>query len=85
VTSPTKSEARGQSGRRGTLTGLSQGNSGSGFAQQVCSHNRTREVDLLWMSAKSLVHIDATLGDLLVLQQQEVDLLRRLVERSTQS
>ena len=41
-----------------------------------------REVDLLWLTAKSLVHIDTTLGDLLVLQQQEVDLLRRLVERN---
>jgi hypothetical protein len=61
------------------LTGLALDNSGSGFAQ-ACSERR--QVDLLWLTAKSLVHIDTTLGDLLVLQQQEVDLLRRLVERS---
>ena len=61
------------------LTGLAEDNGGSGFTQP---RSERREVDLLWLTAKTLVHIDTTLGDLLVLQQQEVDLLRRLVERN---
>ena len=62
-------------------TRLSENNSSVAIAQ-ACSERRA--VDLLWLTAKTLAHIDTTLGDLLVLQQQEVDLLRRLVERSTQ-
>ena len=41
-----------------------------------------RQLKLHWLTAKTLVHIDEKLTDLVTLQQQEVDLLRRLVERS---
>jgi hypothetical protein len=40
---------------------------------------RQREIGLLWMSARILVQIDAKLADFLILQQQSVDLLRRIV------
>jgi hypothetical protein len=40
---------------------------------------RQRALGLLWLAARFLVQIDAKLGNLLVLQQQSVDLLRRIV------
>jgi len=40
-----------------------------------------REVDLLWLTAKTLVHIDEKLTDLVTLQQQAVDLLRRILSQ----
>ena len=47
------------------------------------NHTREqRQLELHWLTAKTLVHIDEKLTDLVTLQQQEVDLLRRLVERS---
>jgi hypothetical protein len=47
------------------------------------NHTREhRQLDLQWLIAKSLVEINGKLTDLVTLQQQEVDLLRRLVERS---
>ena len=54
------------------------------MAAQVMDRNtdaseREREIGLLWLTAKSLVHIDATLTDLQTLAQQSVDLLRRIV------
>ena len=58
------------------LTGLAEDNGGSGFAQ-ACSERR--EVDLLWLTAKTLVHIDATLTDLQTLAQQQADLLRAIL------
>ena len=73
---PEKSEARGQTGRRETLTGLVEGNAGGGFTQD-CAERRA--VDLLWLTARTLVHIDATLTDLQTLAQQQVDLLRAIV------
>jgi hypothetical protein len=42
---------------------------------------RQRERELLWLTAKTLVHIDATLTDLQTLAQQSVDLLRRIVSK----
>ena len=73
-----KSDARGQTGRREKLTGLALDNSGSGFAQ-ACSERR--QLELSWLAAKSLVRIDATLTDLVTLQQQAVDLLRRILSK----
>ena len=43
-----------------------------------------REVDLLWLTARTLVHIDATLTDLQTLAQQQADLLRAILKRSAQ-
>jgi hypothetical protein len=59
------------------LTRLAEGNAGSGFTQACCER---REVDLLWLTAKTLVHIDATLTDLQTLAQQQADLLRAILE-----
>ena len=80
---PEKSEARGQIGRRETLTGLVEGNAGDGFTQG-CAERRA--VDLLWLMARSLIHMDATLTDLQTLAQQQADLLRAIlaIERSAQ-
>ena len=57
-----------------------QSNSGVAIAQA------RREVELLWLTAKTLVHIDATLTDLQTLAQQQADLLRAIlaIERSAQ-
>ena len=41
---------------------------------------REREIGLLWLTAKTLVQVDAKLTDLVTLQQQAVDLLRRIVK-----
>lgn len=41
-----------------------------------------RELGLVWLTAKTLVHIDEKLTDLVTLAQQQTDLLRRIVERS---
>ena len=71
-----KSEARGQTGRREKLTGRAEGNAGSGFTQ-ACSERRA--VDLLWLMARSLVHIDVTLSELQTLTQQQADLLRAIL------
>lgn len=73
------------------LTGTPEDNSGHTFAQ-ACTHcatntsNHKRELDLLWLTAKTLVHIDATLTDLQTLAQQQADLLRAIlaIERSAQ-
>jgi len=47
------------------------------------NHTREqRQLELHWLTAKSLVEINGKLTDLVTLQQQEVDLLRRLVEKS---
>jgi len=45
-----------------------------------------RQLELSWLMAKTLVHIDATLTDLQTLAQQQADLLRAIlaIERSTQ-
>ena len=45
-----------------------------------------RELGLLCLTAKTLVHIDATLTDLQTLAQQQADLLRAIltIERSAQ-
>jgi hypothetical protein len=62
---------------------------------QACTHSAThtsnpnrerRELDLLWLTAKTLVHIDATLTDLQTLAQQQADLLRAILalERNAQ-
>jgi len=40
-----------------------------------------REVQLLWLAARALVHIDSTLTDIATLAQQQTDLLRRLVRQ----
>jgi hypothetical protein len=58
------------------LSGLALDNSGSGFAQ-ACSERR--QVELLWLTAKTMVHIDATLTDLQTLAQQQADLLRAIL------
>jgi hypothetical protein len=58
------------------LTGLAEGNAGGGFTQ-ACSERRA--VDLLWLTARTLVHIDATLTDLQTLAQQQADLLRAIL------
>ena len=68
-------------GRREKLTGLALDNSGSGFAQARSERGNT---DLLWLTAKTLVHIDATLTDLQTLAQQQADLLRAILKRSAQ-
>ena len=67
--------------------GLTQHNCGSAIVQHdVCRHNTTREVELLWLTAKTLVHIDDTLTDLQTLAQQQADLFRAIlaVKRSAQ-
>ena len=38
-----------------------------------------RELGLLWLTAKTVVEINGKLTDLLTLQQQQVDLLRRII------
>jgi hypothetical protein len=43
--------------------------------------DRQRELGLLWLTAKTLVHIDEKLTDLVTLQQQAVDLLRRILRQ----
>ena len=44
------------------------------------NHKREqRQLELLWVTAKTLVHIDEKLTDLVTLQQQAVDLMRRIV------
>jgi hypothetical protein len=40
---------------------------------------REREIFFLWLTAKTLANIDEKLADLVTLQQQTVDLLRRIV------
>ena len=64
--------------RRERLTGLAEGNAGSGFAQ-ACSERRA--IDLLWLTARTLSHIDATLSDLQTLAQQQADLLSAIKRR----
>ena len=56
------------------LTGLAEDNAVS------------RVTQLLWLTARTLVHIDATLTDLQTLAQQQADLLRAIlaVKRSAQ-
>ena len=46
---------------------------------KTITSEREREIGLLWLTAKSLVHIDENLRDLIILQQQQVDLLRRIL------
>ncbi len=45
-----------------------------------------RQLELSWLMAKTLVHIDATLTDLQTLAQQQADLLRAIlaIERRAQ-
>ncbi len=40
-----------------------------------------RQLELSWLTAKSMVHIDEKLTDLVTLQQQAVDLLRRILSK----
>ena len=40
-----------------------------------------RHLELSQLAAKTLIHIEEKLTDLVTLQQQAVDLLRRIVER----
>ena len=50
----------------------------------TCNDKRERErreVDLLWLTAKTLVHIDATLTDLQTLAQQRADPLRAILAK----
>ena len=46
------------------------------------NERQQRQLELIWFAAKTMTEIKATVSDIAVLQQQEVDLLRRLVERS---
>jgi hypothetical protein len=46
------------------------------------NHKREqRQLELHWLTAKTLVHIDEKLTDLVTLQQQAVDLLRRILSQ----
>ena len=40
-----------------------------------------RQLELSWLTAKTMVHIDEKLTDLVTLQQQAVDLLRRILSK----
>ncbi len=40
-----------------------------------------RQLELSWLMAKTVVHVDEKLTDLVTLQQQAVDLLRRILSK----
>ncbi len=40
-----------------------------------------RQLELSWLMAKTVVHVDEKLTDLVTLQQQTVDLLRRILSK----
>jgi hypothetical protein len=44
---------------------------------------RQRMLQLLWLTAETVIHLDQKLTDLVTLQQQTVDLLRRILQERT--
>jgi hypothetical protein len=58
------------------------GGSNKRMNASTTDQEREREIFLLCLTARTLVHIDERLRDLVTLQQQSADLLRRILSEA---